>query len=92
MLYIAPFFMGVKTMLEFNSRKLEIKFDGELHRMDYPTVKQVQLYNDSFEKEENKVKLICDFIVSLGLKQDVCDKLEMHHLESILKELTDTKK
>jgi len=79
-------------MLEFKSRKLEIKFDDELHRLNYPTVKEIQLYNESFDKEENKVKMICDFVVSLGLKQEVCDKLEMHHLEAILKELTDTKK
>jgi hypothetical protein len=84
--------MGVRKMLEFNSRKLEIKFDGELHRLDYPSVKQVQEYNVQFEKEDNNITAICNFIVNLGLKQEVCDKLEMHHLEAILKELTSTKK
>jgi len=84
--------MGVRQMLDFRTRELEIKFNGELHRIGYPTVKQVQVYNEGFEKEENKVKLICDFIVELGLDREVCDKLEMHHLEAILKELIDTKK
>jgi hypothetical protein len=85
-------FMGVKTMLEFNSRKLEIKFDGTIHTLSFPTVKQMNEYNDSFETEKNKVKLICDFIARLGLPEDVCEKLEMHHLEAILKELTEVKK
>lgn len=79
-------------MLEFKTRELEIKFNDELHRIKFPTVKQVQDYNDNFEKEKNQVKVICDFIIGLGLKKEVCDKLEMPHLEAILKELTDTKK
>ena len=79
-------------MIEFNSRKLEFKFDGEINRIDYPTVRQIQAYNKSFKDNTDEIKVICDFLISLGLKEDVCDKLEIRHLETILKELTDTKK
>lgn len=79
-------------MLEFKTRVLQFNFNNEKHEIKFPTVKEIQDYNESLEKEKNEMKAICDLIVGLGLERSVCEQLEVPHLEAILKELTSTKK
>jgi catalase (peroxidase I) len=79
-------------MLELNSRKLEVKFNGEIFNLKFPTVKEMRLYSDGYDKADDKTKVIVDFIASLGMPSDKCEQLEVEHLEMLLKELTSTKK
>lgn len=79
-------------MLELKTRKLEIKFNDKVHTLNFPTVKQMNEYSESYEKNENKIGVISDLLKSLGLEESVCDLLELDHLEKILGALTDTKK
>lgn len=79
-------------MLEIKSRVLQFKFNDEVQELSYPTVKQLMAYTKQFAGAEDKVKLICEFLVSLGLDQTVCDSLEMPNLEMIIGELTSSKK
>jgi hypothetical protein len=79
-------------MLELNSRKLSFKFNGEDQLLKFPTVKELRDYSNEYDKAEDKISMISKFLVSLGLNQEVCDQLELGHLETILKELTSSKK
>ena len=79
-------------MLELNSTKLEIKFNGEVNNLTFPTVKQMREYAKNYEESDDKIEVITKFLIGLGLKKDVCDLLEFNHLEKILEELTKSKK
>ncbi len=79
-------------MLEFQSRVLQFKFNGEVVQINYPTVKQLREYSSKFDEQENKVEFICKFLIKLGMKKEICDSLEMSFLEEILMELQSSKK
>ena len=79
-------------MLEIKSRVLQFKFNDKVQELNYPTVKQLMAYTKKFKSTEDKVSLICEFLVSLGLSQETCDALEMPNLEMIISELTSSKK
>ncbi len=81
-------------MLDFSRRELVFKFDGEEQTVRFPSVKDLAKYQEEYAKaEEGKQgQLIIDFLVSLGLKQEVADLLEIEACTAILKELTSVKK
>jgi len=79
-------------MLEFKSRVLQFKFNETIHKVNYPSVKQLKSFGDGYDKVEDKVGLISDLIVELGMNKESCDMLELDMLEQILTELTVSKK
>lgn len=80
-------------MLEFQSRVLKFKFDGVDHTIRFPNVRELRAFSNNYDKEESdKVQLIFDLIVSLGMDKEECEKLEMSMLNEILTELTKEKK
>ena len=79
-------------MLEFVKRELEFKYDGEVYRLKYPSVKEMSAYSKAYEASEEKLDCIIDFLAKLGLKKKVCEELEVHHLTTIIKALTEEKK
>jgi|TARA_R110002153_G_C13101649_1_gene476639 hypothetical protein len=80
-------------MLEFQSRMLKFKFDGIDHEIRFPNVVELRNFSTSYDKEDSdKVQMIFDLIVSLGMNKEECEKLEMSMLNDILMELTKEKK
>jgi hypothetical protein len=80
-------------MLEFQSRMLKFKFDGIDHEIRFPNVVELRNFSTSYDKEDSdKVQMIFDLIVLLGMNKEECEKLEMSMLNDILMELTKEKK
>ncbi len=80
-------------MLEFQSRVLKVKFDGADHDIRFPNVKELRNFSTGYDDaKSDKVQMIFDLIVTLGMDKDACEKLEMGMLENILTELTKEKK
>lgn len=80
-------------MLEFNSRRLKFKYDGEEHGIDYPNVKQVREFQKkNKDTEEGDTEPVFNFLEGLGLNRDVMDKLEVGHITTIMDKLTEPQK
>jgi len=79
-------------MLKFQSRELEFEFNKSKHKISYPTVMQLRNFSENYEKNDDKIGMIYDLVIELGMKKEDCEKLEIHMLEDILKELTTQKK
>ena len=80
-------------MLEFQSRMLKFKFDGIDHEIRFPNVVELRNFSTSYDKEDSdKVQMIFDLIVLLGMNKEECERLEMSMLNDILTELTKEKK
>lgn len=77
-------------MLEFAKRELEIKFDGEVHKLNYPTVLQMKKF--AKQGDSNDIDYTLEFLESLGLKKEISEQLEVGQLEQVVKALTEKKK
>ena len=80
-------------MLEFNTKKLKIKFNETVYEINYPTVADLKDYTEKLEgKDINEIELVLELLGNLGLPKEVLGKMEMDHLNLIIKELIQTKK
>ena len=79
-------------MLEFKSKMLEFKFNGDKHSICYPSVMQLRNFSENYDKEDDKIGMIYNLVTELGMDKDVCNQLEIGMLEQILAELTVSKK
>ena len=80
-------------MLEFSTKKLQIKFNETLYEIGYPTVADLKDYTEKLdEKKETEIQLVLDLLDNLGLPKKVSGKMEMDHLNVIIEELIQTKK
>jgi hypothetical protein len=78
-------------MLEFNTRRLKFKFDGQEYGVDYPNVKKVMAFQKSTKgKEETDTEDVFTFLEDLGLERSVMDRLEVGHVTTIMNKLTET--
>jgi len=79
-------------MLELESKSLEIKFKGEVYRLDFPKVNAVRtLQKNIKEKGEDIDHIIC-FLEDLGLKREISEDMEVSNLLKIVDALTEEKK
>jgi len=79
-------------MLEFKRRQLKFNLDENEHILNYPTVRQVQTYSKEYSESMDQIETVMSFLEKLGLKRDVCEGMEMPHLNQILEKLTEEKK
>jgi len=80
-------------MLEFQSRMLKFKFDGIDHEIRFPNVMELREFSEKYDKEDSdKIQIIFDLIISLGMNRKECEKLEISMFNDILLELTKEKK
>ena len=79
-------------MLEFTRKELKFKLDGNEYLLKFPSVKQISEYSVSYEKAEDKFDCIVEFLNRLGLSREVSEGMELDHLTTILKALTEEKK
>ena len=50
------------------------------------------MYTDSLNGSSDSITPTLDFLVSLGLKKEIAEQLELEHLNKIIETLTDDKK
>jgi hypothetical protein len=79
-------------MLKFETRVLQFEFNGEVQRINYPTVKRIKELNELQKKETDEVVALEKFLLDLGMKQEVFDKLEVGAMNTIVEHLVDAKK
>lgn len=83
------------TKLAFTKRVLELDYNGESLKVDFPSMKQLRLFVADTEKEENsetEIVKTMDFLESLGIPKSLLDEMEPEHLQEILSVLLGTKK
>jgi DNA-directed RNA polymerase subunit N (RpoN/RPB10) len=79
-------------MLEFKRRVLEFKLDDVKHSINYPNVRQTSKFSEEYDESKNKIDTIINFLDELGFEKDVCESMEVEHLNQILEKLTEAKK
>lgn len=77
--------------MEFKKRVLSIKFNGGIHDVSYPTIKQLKDLNVKKENE-TELDMTYRFLSSLGLPVEVIDEMEPDHIKEIIEVLTGQKK
>ena len=76
-------------MLNFEVKKLEFKFNGEMQELDYPTVKKINSFRKKLKKEgADEVDETIDLLCDLGAKREVVEGLRIGQLNSLVEELT----
>lgn len=73
-------------MLELESDVLEVKFNGEVITLNYPTLDDLEKCSDLKEVKEFK-----GFFMKLGMKEEIADKLQLNHALAIIEALTEKK-
>lgn len=82
-------------MIDFESRILEVKFNGQLIVVRYPVLFQSRAYVKKLKdlpEDVDKIDALIDFLDELGLKKEYSDKMEMWQIEKIAEELLKGKK
>ena len=81
-------------MLEFESKKLDIKVNGVKYGLDMPSYGRVKKFrNDSKGlPEEEKGDAFMDLLDGLGLPIEIAEKMSLDDLSVLLDALTNSKK
>jgi len=79
-------------MLEFSRRELQFKLDDVEYNIKFPSVKQMSSYSKAYAESADKFDSVIEFLVELGLEKEMCENLELDHLNKIIKVLTEEKK
>jgi hypothetical protein len=79
-------------MLDFKKRVLKFSFDGNEYKIDYPNVRQTSKFSKDYEVAKDKIEVVINFLDKLGFDKEVCEQMEMDHLNQILEKLTEAKK
>ena len=79
-------------MLEFKKRVLKFSFDGKEQELKYPTVKKIKELQVLQKNEKDEVVVLEEFLIGLGLDQEVFGELEVDHMNKIVDTLINPKK
>lgn len=79
-------------MLEFKKRVLQFKFDGDMHELRFPTVKEIKEMQKLQKENKDEVAVIEKVLKKLGMPEGLFDQLEVDHLEAIINKLVNEKK
>lgn len=83
-------------MLELVRSTIEVKLDGKVYTLRMPTYKEGILYKSEVKKiSEDDIlssNLLIDYLSKLGLPKEVCESLEIEHLEKVLEFILGAKK
>ena len=68
--------------MELVSEKLNVKINGVVHELSYPTVKQIK----ELEKDKDNINLdnVCSFLNSCGLPAEVVESLQANHMNELI--------
>lgn len=81
--------------LKLEKKKLELDVMGNVHKLDFPTLSQYRKFTEELlNKPSKELDIYKDFLVELGMPEDLFDNLQVDHLMQIADTLTfgDTKK
>ncbi len=79
-------------MLEFKRRVLKFNLDDVDYKINYPNVRQVSQFSKEYDESVDKVDVVINFMDELGFDKEICEQMEMDHLNQILEKLTEAKK
>lgn len=80
-------------MLEFELKKLKLKFDGKVYEVNYPNVGDIREYNEKLKaKEGDDLDLVVGLLEKLGLPRSASEKMLVEQLNTLVQELIKTKK
>ena len=80
-------------MLELKKKELQIKFGEKVEKMNFPSVRDVREMNKKIEqKQGSELDILVGFLTRLGMTEETANDLEMDHVNTIVKELTSSKK
>jgi hypothetical protein len=80
-------------MLELKKSVLEVKVDGQVYQIKFPTIKKIKSFQESLKSQgEPDIGVTLDFLESLGLPKSVSEELEPSHLAAIIDTISGTKK
>lgn len=83
-------------MIELNRRALEVKIDGVVYSLKYPTVLQLKRLSEATKDlsadKSQEIDLIVDLLESLGLPRDVSFGLEPEGFQRIVEALSGAQK
>jgi len=81
-------------MKEFNKRVLEVKINGEVHKLNFPSVRLAYEYDKQSRKSKDGVDLdsVLDLIEQCGLSKEIAFDLEIDQLKELIDTLMDVKK
>ena len=80
-------------MLELISKELQFSFDGKIQKLRYPTVMDMKKLNVELKKEDaGEIDTLVNMLVDLGMEAGIAEKLEVDHVNTIVQELTASKK
>jgi len=77
-------------MLEFKSSVLQFKFNGVDCEIKFPTIKALKQFRDDSKKagEDEAADKTIEFLVGLGLQQEIAEALEVDHLKKIIEAIS----
>ncbi len=78
-------------MLEFNSRVLEVKVNGDIHKVSFPTVGQFRDFQKTV-KGDLSIDDMLLFLDGLGFSKSAAEKLEPEQLNILINTLTGVEK
>lgn len=81
-------------MLEFKKRELKLKLYGEEFSVAFPSVAQVEAYQDKMKSEEDKTEfdLAQDFLEDLGMPREKTKQMHMEDFKELINVLLGQKK
>lgn len=71
--------------MELLTEKLNVKIDGVVHELSYPTVRQIKGLEKS--KDDIKIQTVCDLLIDCGLDAGVVENLQANHMNAIIEAL-----
>jgi division protein CdvB (Snf7/Vps24/ESCRT-III family) len=80
--------------MEIKKRKLEIKYDGQVFTLAYPSLKQLKEHQKSVKgiKDEDTTEYLQKFLEKLGLPYSVSDDMEADSIAEIVEIISGQKK
>lgn len=83
-------------MLNLETNRLVLKFNGVEETLRYPTIREFASYEKRVLALNNDFEAIVEeglgFLMGLGLSKETCDQLELNHVETITETLRSPKK
>jgi len=71
--------------MEFNSEKFNVKINGVVHELNYPTVKQIRDLEKS--KDDLGIDNVCKLVNDCGLPLEIVEGLQANHLNELVSAL-----
>lgn len=76
-------------MLELTKKRLQFKVDEGTYEIVYPSLKAFSNYQKEVKKHEgDEAEMAINFLVKLGLDQQVAEELEVDHVLAIMEEIS----